>query len=150
MSETNADAPAIETVFIEDIEVGMSRSRNKVVTERDIELFGEVSGDRNPVHFDEEFAKTTMFKTRIAHGMLSASIFSALLGTQLPGQGSIYLKQDIRFLAPVKLGDTVVGTVTVSAIDRDRRRVTLDCVCTVGDTPVIKGEAQVIAPSKDA
>lgn len=142
--------PEITTIFIEDMEVGQSASRSKVITERDIELFGEVSQDTNPVHFDEEFAKTTMFKTRIAHGMLTASLLSATIGLQLPGQGTIYMKQDLKFLAPVKLGDEVTATVTVSAIDPERRRVTLDCVVAVGDTAVIKGEALVLAPSRKA
>lgn len=135
-------------VMLEDLKVGQSSSVTKKVTERDIELFGEVSGDRNPVHFDEAYAKTTMFKTRIAHGMLSASFFSTILGTQLPGPGTIYMSQTLRFKAPVKIGETVTATCTVKDIAKEKKRVTLDCVAKVGETVVVEGEALVMAPSK--
>jgi 3-hydroxybutyryl-CoA dehydratase len=134
--------------MLEDLKVGQSASVTKKITERDIELFGEVSGDMNPVHFDEAYAKTTMFKTRIAHGMLSASFFSTILGTQLPGPGTIYMAQTLRFKAPVKIGETVTATLTVKDIIKEKKRVTLDCVAKVGDTVVVEGEAMVMAPSK--
>ena len=132
---------------IEDIKVGMSASFSKRVMERDIALFGEVSGDRNPVHFDEAYAATTMFKTRIAHGMLGASFFSTVLGTKLPGPGTIYLSQTLKFKAPVKLGDEVTATCTVTAVDMARKRATFACVAKVGEIVVIEGEAVVMPPS---
>lgn len=136
------------TIYLEDLEVGMSRSLKKVVTDRDIEMFAEVSTDHNPVHLNDDYAKATMFKGRIAHGMLSAGLISAVIGEQLPGHGTIYLGQSLKFTAPVRPGDEVTATVTVTAIDPAKRRVTLETLCAVGDTVVIKGEAQVLAPSR--
>ncbi len=136
------------TIYLEDLEVGMSRSLKKVVTDRDIEMFAEVSTDHNPVHLNDDYANATMFKGRIAHGMLSAGLISAVIGEQLPGHGTIYLGQSLRFTAPVRPGDEVTATVTVTAIDPAKRRVTLETHCAVGDTVVIKGEAQVLAPSR--
>lgn len=138
----------IGTIFIEDMEVGMSRSLSKVMGEREVEMFAEVSEDHNPLHLDADYAATTMFKERIAHGMLSAALFSALLGERLPGHGTVYLGQTLKFMAPVRLGDRVDATVTVAEIDTRRRRVRLDCEAKVGDTVVIRGEATVIAPSR--
>lgn len=136
------------TIYIEDMEIGLSRSLDKTVTDRDIELFAEVTTDRNPVHLDEDYARGTMFKGRIAHGMLSAGLISAVIGEQLPGHGAIYLGQSLKFTAPVRPGDTVHAEVTVTALDPARRRVTLETVCRVGDTVVAKGEALVLAPSR--
>jgi 3-hydroxybutyryl-CoA dehydratase len=135
------------TICIEDIEMGMSRHLRKTVTDRDIELFAEVSTDRNPVHLDDAYAQDTIFEGRIAHGMLTAGLISAVIGEQLPGHGTVYMKQSLVFLAPVRPGDTVVARVTVTGIDHGRRRVALDCDCRVGDTVVLKGEALVLAPS---
>ncbi|TQS73261.1 MaoC family dehydratase [Rhodobacteraceae bacterium] len=136
------------TVYLEDLYEGMIRKMTKVVSENDIALFAEVSNDRNPVHMDEEYAAQTMFKGRIAHGMLSAALISAVIGEQLPGHGTIYLRQSLSFLAPVRPGDAVTAQARVVAIDRDRRRVTLATQCAVGDRVVLKGEALVLAPSR--
>ena len=136
------------TICIEDIEIGMRRSLRKQVTDRDIELFSEVSTDRNPVHLDDDYAQDTIFEGRIAHGMLTASLISAVIGEQLPGHGTVYLGQSLKFMAPVRPGDMVFAEVEVTAIDHSRRRVTLDCHCAVGDTVVLKGEAMVLAPSR--
>jgi 3-hydroxybutyryl-CoA dehydratase len=136
------------TICIEDMEIGMRRYLQKVITDRDIELFAEVSTDRNPVHLDDEYAMDTIFEGRIAHGILTASLISAVIGEQLPGHGTVYLKQDLRFLAPVRPGDMVYAAVEVKEIDHSRRRVTLECHCAVGDTVVLKGEALVLAPSR--
>ncbi len=130
--------------YLEDLSIGMTAEFSKTVTEDNITLFAEISGDHNPVHMDEAFAKTTLFQTRIAHGLLSASFISRVLGVQLPGPGAIYLKQNLTFLAPVKIGNTVKAVVTITAIDPEKRRVTLDTQALVGDTPVIKGEAMVM------
>lgn len=136
------------TIFIEDLEIGMTRQLRKALGDRDITLFAEVSTDCNPVHLDDEYARDTIFGGRIAHGMLTASLISAVIGEQLPGHGTIYLKQALTFLAPVRPGDVVEARVTVREIDYAKRRVTLDCACLVGDTLVLRGDALVLAPSR--
>ncbi len=136
------------TICIEDIEIGMSRHLLKTVTDRDIELFAEVSTDRNPVHLDDDYARDTIFEGRIAHGMLTAGLISAVIGEQLPGHGTVYLGQTLKFMAPVRPGDMVEARVSVLDINHAKRRVTLDCRCLVGDTVVLKGEAVVLAPSR--
>jgi 3-hydroxybutyryl-CoA dehydratase len=136
------------TIFIEDIEMGMTRHLRKVVTDADIEMFAQVSTDHNPVHLDEEYAKDTMFGGRIAHGMLTAGLISAVIGEQLPGHGTIYTGQSLKFLAPVRPGDTVYAEVKVIDIDISKRRVKLDCHCSVKDKKVVMGEATVLAPSR--
>lgn len=136
------------TYYIEDLKPGMSERFSKTVTERDIQLFGEVSGDVNPVHFDENFAKGTIFKGRIAHGVLSASYISTVLGMKMPGPGTIFMSLTTRFKAPVRIGDTVTAICTVREVNTEKRRVVFDCVCKVGDTTVVDGEAMVMAPSR--
>ena len=133
---------------IEDIAVGMSANLGKTITEADILLFSAVSTDTNAVHLDEEYGKTTMFGGRIAHGMLSASLLSAVLGTRLPGPGVIYLGQSLRFRAPVRIGDTVQAKVMVKEVIADKCRVVLDTVCTVAGKVVIEGEATVMTTSR--
>jgi 3-hydroxybutyryl-CoA dehydratase len=134
--------------FVDELEPGMSESFTKTVSERDIALFGEVSGDINPVHFDEAFARTTMFKGRIAHGALTASYISTVLGMKMPGPGTIFLSLATRFKAPVRIGDSVTAICTVRDIVREKRRVAFDCVCKVGETVVIEGEALVMASAR--
>ena len=138
----------VAQVFIEDMSVGQSASVTKTVTERDVEQFAEVSTDVNPVHLDAEYAATTMFKTRIAHGMFSAGLISAVLGTKLPGMGTIYLSQTLKFRAPVRIGDTVVATATITDINAEKKRVTFETKAAVGDTVVVEGEAVTLAPSR--
>lgn len=133
---------------IEDLAVGQSASFTKTVTEADIVRFAEVSGDNNPVHLDEAFAQTTMFKGRIAHGMLSAGFISTVIGTKLPGSGTIYMSQTLRFKAPVRIGDTVTATCTITEIIPEKRRAVLSTICKVGDTVVIEGEALVMVPAR--
>ena len=135
------------TIVIEDIEIGMVRSLRKIVTDRDIELFAEVSTDRNPVHLNEEYARDTIFAGRIAHGMLTAGLISAVIGEQLPGHGTVYLGQSLKFMAPVRPGDMVTAEVEVTAIDYSKRRVTLETRCLVEGKKVLIGEATVLAPS---
>ena len=136
------------TICIEDLEIGMRRYLQKEVTDRDIQLFAEVSTDCNPVHLDDDYAHDTIFEGRIAHGMLTASLISAVTGEQLPGHGPVYQRQSRHFIAPVRTGNLVHAEVEVREIDHSRRRVTLDCHCAVGDTVVLKGEALVLAPSR--
>ena len=135
------------TIVIEDLEIGMSRHLWKTVTIDDIEKFAEVSTDHNPVHLDEDYAKDTIFEGRIAHGMLTAGLISAVIGEQLPGHGTVYLGQTLKFIAPVRPGDRVYTEVTVTDIDYSKRRVTMDCRCEVQGKPVLTGEARVLAPS---
>lgn len=135
------------TIVIEDLEIGMMRHLTKEVTDRDIEMFAEVSTDRNPVHLDEEYAQDTIFEGRIAHGMLTAGLISAVIGEQLPGHGTVYLGQSLKFLAPVRPGDVVRAEVTVMDIEFSKRRVQLKTECFVNNKPVLKGEATVLAPS---
>lgn len=132
---------------IEDLHVGMQATFSKIITEADIAQFAAVSGDHNAVHMDEEFAATTRFGGRIAHGFLTASVISAAVANHLPGPGTIYLSQQLNFRAPVRIGQTVHACVSISAIDVSRRRVTLDTVCRVDATVVIDGEALVMTTS---
>ena len=134
--------------FLEDLAVGMSASFSKTLTDADIVMFSGVSGDTNPVHLDEEYAKDTIFEGRISHGMLSAGFISAVLGTKLPGPGCIYISQDLKFKAPVRPGDTVTARVTVLEIILEKRRVVMQTQCTVGDTMVIDGQATVMVPTR--
>ena len=136
------------TICIEDIEIGMTRSLRKAVTDRDIELFAEVSTDRNPVHLDDDYAQDTIFAGRIAHGMLTAGLVSAVIGEQLPGHGTVYLCQTLKFLGPVRPGDVVLAEVEVTGIDHSKRRVTMDTRCLVNGKKVLIGEATVLAPSR--
>jgi 3-hydroxybutyryl-CoA dehydratase len=133
---------------IEDITIGMSAEIAKTITDADIILFAGVSMDVNAVHMDEEFGRTTAFGGRIAHGMLSASLISAVCGNRLPGPGAIYMSQSLRFRAPVRPGDTVHAKVTVKEVNVEKSRVVLETVCTVGDKVVIDGESMVMATSR--
>jgi len=135
---------------IEDLTEGMEATFTKTISDDDIEKFAQVSGDNNPVHLDDAYACQTQFGGRIAHGMLSASLISAVIGTQLPGPGAIYMSQSLRFRAPVKPGDIATAHVKITTIDAVKKRVTLACTVTVGGTKVIDGEAMVMVPSKAA
>ncbi|MGA7710534.1 MAG: MaoC family dehydratase [Rhizomicrobium sp.] len=138
------------TYYIDDLQPGMSESFSKIVSGRDVQLFGEISGDTNPVHFDEDFAKTTIFKGRIAHGVLSSSYISTVLGMKMPGPGTIFLSLATRFKAPVRIGDEVTAICTVREVIAEKRRVVFDCVCKVKDSVVVEGEAVVMTPSRPA
>lgn len=132
---------------VEDLQVGMTAGFAKTITEADIVLFAGVSGDNNAIHINEEFAKTTQFAGRIAHGFLTGSVISAAIANRLPGPGTVYLSQQLRFKAPVRPGDTVHAAVTVKSIDLVKARVVLETVCTVGGKVVIDGEATVMTTS---
>ena len=135
-------------LYFDELSVGQSAETSHVVGAADIEAFAAVSGDHNPVHMDEAFAKGTPFGGRIAHGMLGAAYISAVLGNQLPGPGAIYLSQSLRFRRPVKIGDEVTAKVTVKALDEKRGHVTLETVCLVAGKTVLDGEAVVMAPKR--
>lgn len=127
--------------YLEDLEVGMEATYAKTITEADVVLFAGISGDDNPVHLNVEYAKTTPFKERIVHGMFSAALISAVLGTRLPGPGAIYVDQQLSFKAPVHINDTVVARARVLEIDEKRRRVKIETTCSVGDKVVAEGVA---------
>lgn len=136
--------------FLEELSVGQSAQLVRTVGEADIVAFAEVTGDTNPVHLDADYAATTSFGERIAHGMLSAGYISAVLGTTLPGPGAIYLSQALKFKRPVKIGDEVTAVVTISEINQAKAQVTLSTVCKVNGKAVVDGEAVVMVPRKAA
>jgi 3-hydroxybutyryl-CoA dehydratase len=138
----------LQTLYFEDLTLGMSESLAKVVSSADVVGFAEITGDRNPIHLSEHFAAKTPFGTRIAHGLYTAGLISALLGTRLPGPGAIYISQSLHFRAPVRIGDTVRVTVTVEELVPERRRARLACICRVEETVVLEGEALVKVPSR--
>ena len=140
----------LQTLAYEDLTQGMSESFEKRVESNDVVGFAEVSGDRNPIHLSEHFAAQTAFGGRIAHGLYTASLISAVLGTRLPGPGAIYLSQTLNFRAPVRIGDTVRVTVTVVELIERGNRARLDCICEVDGTIVLDGEALVKVPARDA
>ncbi len=133
---------------IDQMEVGMSRSYAKTLTETDIVLFAAASGDVNSVHLNQEYAEKTPFGGRIAHGILTAGVISACIANKLPGAGTIYLGQTLKFKAPVRPGDTVTAIVTVKSLDAEKNRVVLDTICQVAGKTVLEGEATVLAPKK--
>ena len=130
---------------INEIKIGDTASFSKTITDSDIKIFAGITGDFNPVHINREFAKDTIFKDRIAHGMLVASLFSTVLGTQLPGEGAIYAGQEMKFIKPVYLDDTITATVTVTEIDIEKNRVTLETIASNQNKDiVIKGFAKLM------
>lgn len=133
----------------EDLRVGMRASLLKTVLETDVIGFAELTGDRNPIHLSEHFAAKSRFGGRIAHGLYTASLISAVLGTTLPGPGAIYMSQTLRFLGPVRIGDVVGVAVEVIDLDPERCRVRLACECLVDGKPVLDGEALVMVPRRD-
>jgi 3-hydroxybutyryl-CoA dehydratase len=137
-------ANAAGGLYLEELSVGASAQSGRTITEADILAFAAASGDTNPVHFDAEYAATTRFKERIAHGMLTAGHISAIIGTRLPGPGAVYVGQTLSFRRPVRIGDTVKTVVTISAIDTAKGFVTLECVCSVGGKTVLDGQATVL------
>ena len=136
--------------YFEDISVGMSAVYSKTITDADILMFSGVSGDTNPLHLNQVFAENSIFKSRIAHGMLSASFLSTIFGTKLPGPGCIYLSQNLRFKAPVRVGDTVLARATVRELIPAKRRALFDCSCSVGETVVIEGDAVIMIPARSS
>lgn len=149
-STISSDNDDLMGYSIEDLSVGMTAVFAKTVTEADIVLFAGISGDINPVHLNHEFATETMFEGRIAHGMLTASFISTVIGTKLPGPGAIYLKQSLNFKAPVRAGDTVRARVTIREVIAEKRRIVMDTVATIGDQVVLDGEALILVPSRKA
>jgi len=133
-------------VPIEEIKEGMEVSYSQTITDADVKAFAGISGDRNPVHMDEDYAQASRYKKRIAHGMISASYFSALFGTKLPGEGCVYVAQSLQFKRPVYLGDTVIANISVTKVDIEKRRVFFRTTCKVKNKIVIDGEAELFVP----
>lgn len=144
-----ATAPA-QTHYFEDLKVGQNATMSRTVTEADIVAYAALSGDYNPVHLDPLYASKTIFKERIAHGILSAGYISALFGMQLPGPGAIYISQTLNFRGPVRIDDLVVSTVKLVELIPEKRRARFDCVCSVGEKPVLTGEAVLMVPARPA
>ncbi len=140
--------PTTQTLYFEDLSVGQSETYSKEVKSSDVIGFAEISGDRNPIHLSEHFAARTPFKGRIAHGLYTASLISAVIGTRLPGPGAIYLQQTLNFKAPVRIGDTVIARVEVVELTERGRRARLNCTCEVNGTLVLEGEALVKVPTR--
>jgi len=136
-----------KTYYFDDLEIGMQATTSHTVTEQDIVMFSEISGDRNPVHLDKAYAETTIFKDRIAHGMLTASYVSAVFGMELPGPGAIYITQTLNFKAPVYIGAKVIVRVTLVNLVPAKRRAMFDCVCMVDGKVVLDGEALLMVPN---
>jgi 3-hydroxybutyryl-CoA dehydratase len=147
---TGLDPADLTGFYFEDLFVGMKGIYARTITETDIVMFAGISGDTNPMHLNEEYAKATPFGGRIAHGMLSACFITTVLGTRLPGPGCIYMSQNLRFRSPVRIGETVTTTVTVTGLVPEKRRAMLSTICTVGDRIVIDGEAMVMVPARAA
>jgi len=135
-------------LYFEDLSVGQTAIFAKTVTEADIVAFAGISGDFNPVHINEDFASQTMFKGRIAHGMLGAAFISTVFGTKLPGPGCIYVSQSLKFKAPVRIGDTVTARVELTALTPEKKFATFKTTCLVKDKVVMDGEATLMVPSK--
>ncbi len=139
-----------KSVYFEDLSIGQEASTSNTVTADVIRGFADVSGDRNPVHIDAEYAATTIFKERIAHGMLAAAYISAVFGMKLPGPGAIYISQTLNFKAPVKIGDVVVTTVKVAELIPEKKRARFECVCSVNGKPAVQGDAVLMVPARPA
>jgi len=143
-----SNALVFGTLTIEDIKEGMEVSYSQTITDADVKAFAGISGDNNPVHMSDEYAEKSRFKKRIAHGLMSASYFSALFGTKIPGPGCLYVSQSLQFKRPVYLGDTVTATVIVASVDLEKRRVFFKTLCKVRNKIVIDGEAELYIPAK--
>lgn len=131
---------------IEEIRIGMSASYSQTITDADIKAFAGISGDRNPVHIDEYYAENSRYKKRIAHGLMTASYFSALFGTKIPGEGCVYVSQSLNFKRPIYIGDTVIATVEVVKIDLEKNRVFFKTICKVKNKVVTDGNAEIYIP----
>jgi 3-hydroxybutyryl-CoA dehydratase len=136
----------IQTLYFEDLSVGMRETISKTVENEDVIGFAELSGDRNPIHLSEHFARKTRFGGRIVHGLYTASLISAVIGMRLPGPGAVYISQTLNFLGPVKIGDVVDVSVEVAELTEKGRRVRLQCECRVGDKVVLEGQGVLSVP----
>ena len=136
--------------FFEDLAIGMSADYRRVISDAEMRLFADLTGDTNPLHFDDEFAKQSLFKGRVVHGMCTAALISTVIGTRLPGPGCVYLSQSLRFTAPVRPGDEIVARAVVDRLIPERYRVEFETTCSVGDRIVLSGRALTLVPSRTA
>lgn len=136
--------------YLEDLEIGLRATTSMVITGEKIDTFAELTGDKNPIHVDEEFAKTTMFGKRIAHGALSASLISAVLGNDLPGPGAVFVELNLRFRRPAFIGDEVIAVAEVAEINERNGRVKMKCYCEVNGKQICRGDAGVIVKKRPA
>jgi 3-hydroxybutyryl-CoA dehydratase len=150
MEHAPTTLPPTRTLYYEDLSLGMTETYLKTVKASDVVGFAEITGDRNPIHLSEHFAAKTPFKSRIAHGLYTAGLISAVIGTRLPGPGAIYLSQTLYFRAPVKIGDVVEAMVRVAELTERGFRARLVCTCTVKEKIVLEGEAMVKVPARGA
>ncbi len=150
MGDVSARNAKLHGYYFEELSEGMSDVYAKTITDADVITFAGISGDTNPVHLNHEFASESMFEGQVAHGMLTASFISTVIGTKLPGPGCVYLGQDLRFTAPVKVGDTVMAGCTVTKLIPDKNIIEMDTICTVDGKVVLEGHATVLVPSKAA
>lgn len=144
----NKNIGNVRSYCFEDLNIGMNAEYRRIIVQEDVKVFSEISGDINPLHLDKSFASRTMFKSRIVHGMYTASMISAVIGTLLPGPGCIYLSQNLQFLKPVRTGDEVIATVTVEELFQEKRRAQMKTECRVGDRIVLRGQALIQVPSR--
>lgn len=152
MEQAAAAAPgdAQPGYFFEDLVIGMSAEFRRVISDEAMRLFADLTGDTNPLHFDDDFAEQSLFKGRVVHGMCTAAFISTVIGTQLPGPGCIYLSQSLRFTAPVRPGDEVVARAVVDKLIPERFRVEFETTCFVGERTVLSGRALTLVPSRTA
>lgn len=148
MKNGHTNGTEFASYYFEDLSIGMEASHAKRITESDIQVFADISGDANPVHLDHEYAAGTIFKERIAHGILTASLLSTVIGTKLPGPGAIYISQSLNFRAPVKIDDEVVAVARITHLLPEKGRAILSCNCQVDGKTVLDGEAVILVPNR--
>lgn len=148
MESGSRNGKELPTLYFEDMIVGMEASHKKRITECDVQTFADISGDNNPVHLCDEYASGSVFKERIAHGILTASLVSTVFGTKLPGPGCIYISQSLNFRAPVMIGDEVIAVARITSLIPEKRRVIFACNCQVNGKTVLDGEAVILVPSR--
>ena len=134
--------------FFEDLKEGMKASYTKIINDADVKVFSNVSGDTNPLHLNNNFARDSLFKGKVVHGMLTASLISTVIGTKLPGPGCIYIEQNLKFKAPVKIGDSVTALCEIIGIISNQHMIKMNTTCTVASRVVIAGEATILVPKR--
>ena len=149
MEKTATPLESLNGFYFEDLKVGTTEKFSKTISEADIQTFAEVSGDKNPLHLNPEYAKETVFRGCIAHGILTASFISTVIGTRMPGPGCIYVTQNLIFKAPVRAGDMVKAVCTVTELNKNRKLVEIRTQCFVGQKLVVDGNATTMVPSRD-
>ena len=145
---TNESITKLHGFYFEDLKVGMEASYTKTITDNDVKSFSDISGDTNPIHLNHDFASETLFKGKVIHGMLTASLISTVIGTKLPGPGCVYVGQELRFKLPVRVGDSVTASCKIKNIIPDKHMIKMQTICTVASKVVLEGEATILVPIK--